>query len=385
MSNGHAKLSPSGASRWVACPGSPAAEAGYPNDSNEHARLGTAAHELAANALQDGLEPHFALGMTMTVEGYEIEVDKDMVHYVQKYVDQVREINANADAFFVEVRVPIDHITGEDGAGGTADYIGVEVRPDVTVVRVHDLKYGQGVRVEAEDNLQLAMYALGVLRELDYLFDDDDNIQLELHIHQVRLNHLPVWHISREELESIGLRLAAAAKATLASDAPRIPGEHCRFCKHRRACPELRAEVYETVAYDPPADAEAVADAMPMLKMIRDWCATVEARAIELLNSGHDVPGYKLVEGRRSRVWNEEPERWERQLKKYTGLYKRDLYEQKPISVAQAEKMVPKAEWDRINKMVEYRAGKPTIAPVEDKRPAVNGAEAQGFSDLTRE
>lgn len=388
MSGYHARLSPSGAARWMNCPGSVAAEVGYEDDTSIYAAEGTVAHHVAAECLQDERKPGEFFGDTIHADGFDIEVDRDMVHYVELYIDQVREINRHADATFVEVRAPIGHVTGEDDASGTSDFVGVEFyRGDVTVVRVHDLKYGKGVLVEAEDNLQLALYALGVVHELEHLLvGGDDQVHLELYIHQPRLHHLPVWRLTLAELREIETKLRAGAKAAHETDAPRVPGEaQCRFCKHRRACPELRELIEGAVAEEPPQDAAAIAEALPKLSMIRDWAATVEARAIALLEMGMDVPGYKLVEGRRSRIWNADPDKLERALKYRTGLKKPDIYEQKLISVAQAEKRVPKEQWPRIEKLVEYRPGKPTIAPVTDKRPAVNGADAMGFEDLTAE
>jgi len=74
----------------------------------------------------------------------------------------------------------------------------------------------------------------------------------------------------------------------------------------------------------------------------------------------------------------------ERALRYKTGLKKADLYEEKLVSVAQAQKLVPKDRWWKIeNKYVETRAGKPTIAPESDNRPALNVAESMGFGDLT--
>ena len=384
MSGTHAKLSPSGASRWANCPGAPAAEAPYPDDASEYAAEGTVAHDIAAQCLTSDRQPQDFVGRVIEADGFDIEVTRDMAHFVETYIDQVRTANRSAAATLVEVRVPIGHITGEDGATGTSDFVGIELDGCNATVRVHDLKYGQGVRVEAENNLQLAMYALGVVEHLDYLLEGC-SVDLELCIHQVRLDHLPTWYVSLDELREYESMLRTAA-AACTEDAPRIPGEtQCRFCKHRRACPELRAMIESTIADDPPRDADAVAEVLPRLKLIRDWCATVEARGVELLEQGYDVPGWKLVEGRGSRAWGADTARVERSLRYRTGLKKKDLYEEKLVSVTQAEKLVPKGQWSRISKLVEKRAGKPTLAPETDKRPAVNVAESMGFDDLSEE
>lgn len=387
MKGTHAKLSPSGASRWMNCPGSVAAEEGYPDTSSAYAREGTAAHELAEMCLKAAHPPATGLGLTFEVEGAVIAVNDDMVHYVGLYMDQVREVNRFAAVTHVEMKAPIDHLTGEEGATGTADFVGVTFAEGKAVIRVHDLKYGQGVRVEAENNYQLLCYASGVIRELDYLIEEMEpgTVEVELHIHQPRLDHWPVWEITLEELRGYEDELRAAA-AQCTPDAPRIPGEvQCRFCKARTGCPELQALILAETAEDPPTDAEAVAEVMPLLKMIRDWCATVEARAIELCEQDDPIIGkhYKLVEGRRTKVWNEDEEAIARKLKYKTGLKANDIYTKKLISPAQAEKAVPKDQLERVSKLIDKRPGKPTIAPVSDKRPAINGAEAMGFRDLS--
>jgi hypothetical protein len=66
--------------------------------------------------------------------------------------------------------VPIDHITGEYGATGTADAVLVIEWPDNTSwIDVWDLKYGCGVEVEAENNEQGMMYALGAIEKTGWI------------------------------------------------------------------------------------------------------------------------------------------------------------------------------------------------------------------------
>ena len=53
----HARLSPSGAHRWMRCPGSVALEAPFPDNSNRYSAEGTLAHDLAAHRVPRILEP----------------------------------------------------------------------------------------------------------------------------------------------------------------------------------------------------------------------------------------------------------------------------------------------------------------------------------------
>ena len=89
MSGTHAKLSPSGAHRWMRCPGSVALEAQFPDDSSVFAAEGTLAHLLASDEL-DGVKPaRERIGEQHTVDGFDFTVDKVMVAYVEDYVKLV--------------------------------------------------------------------------------------------------------------------------------------------------------------------------------------------------------------------------------------------------------------------------------------------------------
>lgn len=207
MSDGeyHAKLSPSGAHRWMACPGSVVLEAAFPDKGSVYADEGTAAHTLAAYCLQDGTEAKDYLGEMIHVGERMFVVDPEMVRHVSDYVKFVRDL-AKGKQLLVERKVPIGHLTGETGATGTSDAVIIDAT--LSNLTVADLKYGMGVKVDAIGNHQLQMYALGAYEAYSLLADFQT---VSMYIHMPRLNHVSEYHITVSELQEFAERVREAA------------------------------------------------------------------------------------------------------------------------------------------------------------------------------
>ncbi|EDC5746108.1 DUF2800 domain-containing protein, partial [Salmonella enterica subsp. enterica serovar Sandiego] len=126
-----------------------------------------------------------------------------MVEAVGRYVDTVWAL-AQGNELLVEQRVDFSHIVGVEESFGTAD--GVIIAGNE--LQIHDLKYGKGVRVDAEQNEQLQLYALGALEQFSMLYDFET---VRLFIHQPRLNHVSEWALTVEELQAFGERAQEAA------------------------------------------------------------------------------------------------------------------------------------------------------------------------------
>ena len=406
----HAKLSPSSAHRWLYCPASVALEAGCPDESSEFADEGTAAHELAAMCLNTSDDADFYVGSTIDVNGNIFTVDDDMAGHVQKYLDYVRALGGE---LMVEQRLSIEAITGEPDAKGTSD--AVVLLEDELIIA--DLKYGRGVKVEANHNEQLAIYALAAVNEFGFLGDFK---RVRLVIVQPRLDAISEWDtpIAKTEgnqaLEKFAEHVAprAARALQLVTGAAIEPNDYfpaekpCRFCKAKATCPALTKHVLTTVADDfvdttqpiapqlAPAIERSVDNVMlgnllGAVDLIEAWCKSIRAKAESELLEGNPVPGFKLVEGRRgARRWADASE--VEATMKSMRMKLEEMYDFTLISPTTAEKLAKSGaigprQWPKLQSLITQNEGRPSVAPESDKRPALSmQAKADEFSDLSQ-
>ncbi len=430
--NKHAALSPSGAEGWLLCAARPAMESKEPDSSNIYADEGNAAHALASWCLIEKKDASAYLGRIIPIRENKFTVDDEMAEYVQVYLDHVREY-AGEHEILVEQRLPIGHITGEQGAEGTGDAI-IFVDNDEEL-QVHDLKYGRGVKVYAEHNPQLMLYALGALEKFDVLSNFK---RVRMVIHQPRVQSAPLESdYTIEELQAFAEEIKPKAKTALIAleyvdnwlkivpytveadeelgTPERIayryevndmsyfnPGEtQCQFCDAKAHCPALAKYVTDTVGADfesladpltdPIATHAIVADELLGLKMaatdlIEDWCRAVRAKTESELLAGRAVlggPGWKLVQGRKgNRAWDDEATA--KETMKKMRLKEKDMYTFKLISPTIAEKLLklqPK-RWKKLTPLITRRDGKLSVAPMTDERLAVVVGKVEDDFDL---
>ena len=372
----HSVLSPSSAHRWMRCGGSIAAERGLPDNGSKYAAEGTAAHELASKCLEFDADAKTLIGDTITVGEFEFTITPDMAGHVNDYCKLVREY-AEGGQLLVEQRVDFSDVIGVPGSTGTSDAI--IIHPGRLTVM--DLKYGMGERVDATENEQLQMYALGAVHDYGML---DDFSEIVMVIHQPRLNHVSEWSIPIAKLQEFGesARLAAIVALDHANP-PRVPGDkQCRWCKAKATCPELRSEVDDTVGgIATPADfadlavaaEDDVSRAMSRVELVEHWCKAIRAEVERRLFAGEPVAGFKLVEGRRgNRAWSDEAE--VEKLFKSFRLKQEEMYDFKLISPTKAEKILKAknpGRWEKVNALTSRGDGKPSVAPATDRRPAL--------------
>lgn len=380
----HARLSPSGAVRWMTCPRSYWWEEEFPDRSSPFAEEGTAAHELAETCLRDDGLLHDYLGQWFN--GF--EVSDNMANAVAVYVDAIR---AEPGQRWLEVRL---HHPWVNGIYGTADAIIMD--EDQRRLIVADYKHGQGVEVSAERNPQLMIYGLMAYLWLDLLYDIDT---IEMRIYQPRLDNISVWSVEPQTLLNWHHRELTPAIVRLDHESGlMVPSEKgCRFCKAAAVCPELARQnlaAAEAVFDDaPPLPVEITEPQLPAPEQltreqiaaiighsnrISSWLKSIEAHAIHALESGDELPGYKLVRGRSNRVWDDEKKAMcealrigMRVLEDPTSVQGRIFTPAKFKSPAQIEKILGRKAFAALEPLTRKPEGRVNIAPESDKRPAV--------------
>jgi len=402
MAGEHSLLSPSGAHRWMRCPGSLLLESKIPDQPSKYAAEGTVAHQIASECLTSQLAgekrpltPDNYLGRYMQADDFEFLVTKDMVGHVQSFIDFVYQTAGKEGKILVEKRVSFSEAIGQPNSSGTADVIIIFPNRITNI----DLKYGMGVKVDAEDNEQTSLYTVGTVEDYGMMVDAEDYVAI---IFQPRIGHVSEACMTQEQLDAFVVKAKAAAELAVSFvenenlEPILVPGEkQCRFCKAKATCPALKQEITEVVGHLATADdfadlaevnTDSLATAMTKVPLVEHWCLAIRAEVERRMFSGTEVPGFKIVEGRQgNRAWSDAEEA-EKTLKGFR-LKSEEIYEYKLISPTTAEKLLKKKKpkwWEKLQDLISRAPGKPSVAPVTDKRPAmdVKSVPADFFRDL---
>lgn len=330
----HAKLSPSKSSQWLACPGSVALCSDVVEVESRAANLGTAAHKLFEQALKSGLPASSWLGQRID----DVLVTAEMVSWVQDALDWVTEYVAKHPEAMVysEETVEIGVALGlpKGVLWGTCDLFILTT----TELVVFDLKTGIH-EVEVSGNSQLHLYGLGFLHALKQMHS-----QVRFVIHQPRSGGAKEEVVPMAVLSSLrDVHYAPKAKRALMADAPRIPGdEQCRWCPAATLCPELHQLSVEVAKREfapvHTLNMEQLLWVLDKSEAIRRYLNATAVHAAQLLQLGQSLPGWKVVAGKKHRVWKDEDE-----AQKWMNGLGVDATEKVLLSPAQAEAKLAEA------------------------------------------
>lgn len=362
MPDQHALITASGAHRWMHCTPSARLEADLPDSTSEAAKEGTIAHALAEKKLRAWIKS----GKRVAYKA----PDASMGEYTDDYRDYVIGIvNDLAAAGLnpqLKVEVQLDLSSWIPEGFGTSD--AVIISDDV--LHVIDFKYGKNVKVDAPENPQMRLYALGALDLYGEIFEFDTVVT---HIVQPRCEggHISMEKISVKDLISWGEAIKPLAQAAWDGKGDQKPGPWCMFCRAKTLCKARAKEMFGAIYHKPPVqllDLDGVAEYLPYLDEAIKWAQDLQSYAFDRALKGDHIPGYKLVEGRSNRVITD-PDDLVKRLKD-DGLSDDQIYKpQQMQSLTNLEKVVGKKKFGiDYGDLITKPKGKPTLVPESDKR-----------------
>lgn len=123
-----------------------------------------------------------------------------------------------------------------------------------------------------------------------------------------------------------------------------------------------------------------IAELLPHVGFVESWCKDIRTLALQRVEHGHNVPGYKLVAGRSVRKWKD-GDAVTRTLLAH-GLTPEQFETTKLIGITAAEKLLggKKAAGEILAEITIKPNGKPTLAPESDKRPSIKTSAESDFS-----
>lgn len=372
----HSDYGPSAAKKWINCPAAPWTEKGLKEEESDYAKEGTKAHTLAELILSE-----------KDIDN-EIFNDPEMLKHVQSYVDFVRSFKGRA---LYETRVHYENYV--IGGFGTSDAIILDFITGRIIII--DLKYGEGIKVEAKENEQAMLYALGVLETLSWSFSTEFT-EVEIHIFQPRLDNVSSWTTTVQHIyewaETV-VRPAALLAQKIAAGTVNPKGHYnpskstCQWCKAYRVgptrCPAMADKAYSMACKDFDSNYEVpnivnslrdpqslsdqqIANILKHLGILKSWFSSLEKFVIEEISvRGRKIPGWGVKIGEGRSKWGPE----EDVLKAFrrAGILKSQAYEKKLIGITQAKKLAGKEKADKLLPAIDRQPGNPKLVETKEE------------------
>jgi len=342
------------AKRVINCPGSVAlCNAAPEKPSSSYAEEGTLLHNTIAEWLADGKKPIASDILT-----------QDLID--DKYSVALELLNEIDPEFGMDYAVEVEVGFGDfiPDVFGSCDLLGRLGNRAIVL----DWKFGNGVAVDAIENEQLMFYAAAAMRteKAQWAFKDVQEVELII----IQPPMIKRWVTTIERIKAFEQQLLSAVNASMKIGAPLREGNHCKWCAAKPTCPLMTGAVDRALKVKIDAiDAPAIDAYLQNAEILEEWIKDLRALAFTMLESGRDLPNYKLVAKRATRKWSDEVEAKKALLA--TGLTESDVMESSFISPAQAEKKLKKLKQPLPEGSTVSISSGSTMAHVDDPRPAV--------------
>ena len=373
----HAVLSASSSHRWLNCTPSAQLEKNFENKDTTSAAEGTAAHALCEYKLRKSLGENVGEPPVSEYDSQEMEDCTD--DYATYILEQFKLAKKNCSDPLLLIEQRLDFSSYVPDGFGTGDCL---IISDNTL-HIIDFKYGVGVLVEAENNPQMMLYALGALSLYDSLYDIN---KVSMTIFQPRRENISTWEIPVSELLNWAEN-ELKPKAQLASkgEGEFCSGEWCTFCRAKVKCRARAEACLELAKYEfqmpPLLEDSEIEEILEKIDALTAWAGDIKDYAFNAALQGKQWNNFKLVEGRSNRKYTDE-----KAVAKAVIDYGKDPYsEPEVLGITAMTKLLGKKQFEELLGGLIYKPqGKPTLVPMSDKRPAINTAQAD-FSKIQEE
>lgn len=405
----HAIITASGYERWSHCTAAPRYEERFPDsETSVYAREGTLAHSVCELygrkkfTVMSTRKFNSELKKLKAHELWKDEMEKTAQVYVDYLTEKANSYESTPKVCF-ETRVDLtDYIP--DGFG-TCDCI--MIGNDTLIIA--DYKHGKGVPVSSINNGQMRLYALGALKQFYPLYGDSIKRVCTAIIQPRITEDVTEEWLSVDDLKQWGEALKPKAQAAFLGLGQFCAGEWCRFCKGKAEC-RARAEYYagfsqfinadiagqltdgevtgrefaEAAGQDVPPmlDDEEIGALLEQAAGLAAWYEDLKDYAREAILAGRTIPGWKVVEGKRFRAFKDVDKALD--AMRDAGFSDDELYERKPKTLAQLEKLTTKKDFsDIMEGLIVWPHGKPTLVDSNDKRDPYTPVGPNEFAGVT--
>lgn len=390
-------MNPSAADRWTTCTASP--KFIYDNwdklpvEDHTFADPGNTAHEVAAALLQ---------GRKVNPAECPAPVEPEMNWHGWQYMEFVEGLLEPGGHIIVEQKLPLFYAENRNAIVDAA----VINQNNLHIV---DYKYGEGIIVSPENNLQATIYAMSVVlstRTTGGVFlPPMDNFPISISIYQPRSRgdapfHTweTTWGVIQTKANQIYLTANNILQHGLHQENSLVfdPSEKaCQWCPAKGFCQARQAELTKDLemlaviddAPKPVGRVLTMAQLAAIVKHgdhIKKWIDDAQQFALQHMRVGGQIPGFKLVTSRGgNRFWSD-PKKAEKYLLEDTILRKEEiLSEPKLIGPATVEKLIGKGKFPvRVYNLIAKPPGQPVIAPEDDPRENALIDASNEFEDL---
>jgi hypothetical protein len=371
----HALLSASSSDRWLNCPPSARLCEKYEDTTSDYAAEGTEAHTLGEFKLKKALGIR-TKNPAKNLAYYSEEMEDCATGYAAYIMELVEAAKQTCPDPLVLIEQRLDFSKYVQEGFGTGDCLIIADG----VLHVVDYKHGQGVLVEADDNPQMMLYALGALELFDGIYDIET---VSMTVYQPRRDNISTYTIAKGYLYLWAEEtLKPAAAIAYAGEGEFKCGSWCKFCRAKSEC-RKQAELHLDLArhdfqMPPLLSDDEIPAILEQLDDLISWAGDLKEYALQAALGGKRWDGWKLVAGRSNRKYTDE-----NAVAETVNEAGHDPYEHKVKGITAMEKTLGKSKFNELLGGLIYKpTGKPVLVPISDKRPEMDNAADDFKEDI---